>query len=187
MDIQPITKYGVTLRPLTHDKIEMVRQWRNDPKIQQYMEYREEITLEMQEKWFQKINASGRDFYFIIEYNGDEIGLINMKDFNERMTEGEAGVFIYADKYLNTDIAYRAHIAMFDYFFENRGLEKFISHILISNVRARRFAQFLGAKLCGNQEGVENQRYETTKEEYYNNSNRQRFIKREEIKYRIKK
>lgn len=174
-----ISKYGVTLRQLTHEKTEQLRQWRNDPKIQQYMEYREEITPEMQEKWFRKITERGRDFYFFIEYRNEEIGVINMKDFNDDMSEAEAGVFIYEDKYLNTDISYRAHLCMFDYFFEQCGLQKYISHILKTNHRAQRFALFLGAKICEHQEDVENQRYETSKEDYFNNNNRLRFIQRE--------
>ncbi len=39
-----LENYGVRLKRLTHDKIELLRQWRNDPKIQQYMFYREYIT-----------------------------------------------------------------------------------------------------------------------------------------------
>ncbi len=39
-----LENYGVRLKQLTHDKIELLRQWRNDPKIQQYMFYREYIT-----------------------------------------------------------------------------------------------------------------------------------------------
>ena len=45
-------KYGVKLERLTADKIELVRNWRNDPKISQYMEFRDHITAEMQKKWF---------------------------------------------------------------------------------------------------------------------------------------
>ena len=38
--------YGVKLHRLTEEKIELLRRWRNDPKIQQYMGYREhEIDL----------------------------------------------------------------------------------------------------------------------------------------------
>ena len=37
-------KYGITLKRLTVDKIELVRNWRNDPKISQYMEFRDYIT-----------------------------------------------------------------------------------------------------------------------------------------------
>ena len=133
----------------------------------------------MQECWFKKMSELGRDFYFFIEYKNEEIGVINMKDFSDDKTVAEAGVFIYEDKYLNTDISYRAHLCMFDYYFEHEHLQKFISHILKSNLRAQRFAQFLGAKLCENQENIENQRYETTKEDYLNNRNRLRFIQRE--------
>ena len=179
--MENISKYGVTLKLLTHDKIEMVRQWRNDPKIQQYMEYREEISPEMQEKWYQKISNSGRDYYFIISYKGEDVGLINMKDFNEDMTEAEAGVFIYDDKYLNTDLSYRAHIVMLDYFYQERELEYTISHILKTNHRAQRFALFLGSKLCDGQDDVENQKYIMNKEDYLNNKNRLRFLKREEF------
>ena len=63
------------MRRLTHDKIEMLRQWRNDPKIQQHMFYREYITPEMQERWFANLDQH-TNFYFIVEYDGKEIGLI---------------------------------------------------------------------------------------------------------------
>ena len=75
-----ISNYDVSLELLTENKIEMVRQWRNDPKIQQYMEYRETITPEMQKKWFDKLNNGKDNFYFIIQYKGEDIGLINVKD-----------------------------------------------------------------------------------------------------------
>lgn len=175
MDIQPITKYGVTLRPLTHDKIEMVRLWRNDPKIQQYMEYREEITPEMQEKWFQRISSGGADLYFIIVFENTEIGLINVKDINQEKTEGESGVFIYDDRYLNRDISYRAHIALFDYLFEQLSFQRLRAHILTSNQRAIRFTEFLGYT---RNEGSQTEYY-LTRDNYLNNYNRNRFIKRE--------
>ena len=73
-----ISNFDVSLELLTEDKIEMVRQWRNDPKIQQYMEYRDEITPEMQVKWFKKLNNGKDNFYFIIKYKEEEIGLINV-------------------------------------------------------------------------------------------------------------
>ena len=67
-----LEKYGVTLKQLTHDKIELVREWRNDPKISQYMEYREYITSEMQEKWFEETN-NDKNYFFLIEFEGKEI------------------------------------------------------------------------------------------------------------------
>ena len=118
-----LTNYGVTLRRLTHDQIEMLRQWRNDPKIQKYMFFRQEITPQMQEQWFASLDPH-TNFYFIIEYEGEAIGLINVKNVDYEKRNGESGVFIYEDKYLNTDIAYRAHLLMFDYIYEELKLER---------------------------------------------------------------
>jgi len=178
--MEMLNNYGVSLELLTHDKIEMVRQWRNDPKISQYMEFRGEITPEMQEKWFESLNNGKDNFYWIIKYKDEEIGLINLKNVNYEEKSGESGVFIYVDRYLNTDISYRAHLVMFDFLFEKIGIEIVYSHMLKTNPRAQRFGQFLGAHLAPGQENVENQLYVKTKSDYYNNPNRKRFIERYE-------
>lgn len=167
MDISPITKYGVTLRPLTHDKIEMVRQWRNHPKIQQYMEYREEITPEMQEQWFQKISTSGKDFYFIINYESKEVGLINIRDVDFKSGEGEPGIFIWDDEYLNTGLSFRASLCLLDWVFESLKLNKTTAHILCDNIRSKQFAEVRGYKLAPGQKDVYNQQYTLLKADYF--------------------
>lgn len=169
--------YGVKLKRLTYDKIEMLRQWRNDPKIQQYMIYRETITPEMQERWFQKIN-NDHNFYFIIEYDGKEIGCINIKDVDYEKKCGESGVFIYDDKFLSTDISYRAHLVMFDYVYEILKLKFTYSHILSGNSRAIRFAEFLGSKKDEVNSNENRLTYFKTLEDYFSNRNRTHFIKR---------
>lgn len=173
--IDVLNNYGVTLRRLTHDKIEMLRQWRNDPKIQQYMFYRDYITPEMQEAWFKRINNEN-NYYFIIEYEGKEIGLINVKDIDYEQKTGESGVFIYDDAYLNTDVAYRAHLVMFDFIYGELGLLNTYSHIIGDNGRALRFMFFLGGK--AQSDAPDNTAYILFAEDYLNNKNRQHFLKR---------
>lgn len=171
-----ISDYGVELELLTHDKIEMVRLWRNDPKISQFMEYREEITSEQQEIWFTKINNGVDNLYWIIRYKGEDIGLINIKDVDHNKRTGESGVFIYCDKYLNTDISYRAHLVMFDYIFNDLNLSSTYCHILKSNLRAQRFVGFLGMRISEGQDDFENQLYTFHKDDYLRNENRRRFV-----------
>lgn len=172
---EEISAYGITLRRLTHDKIELVRQWRNHPKISQYMEFRDEITPEMQERWFEKINNDSNLFYLIV-LDGEEIGLINIKDINNK--EGEGGVFIWEDRCLNSDISYRAHLALFDYAFNNDIVDRIISHVLTDNPRAQRFIQFLGSQLAPSQEGIYNQLYVLNRDAYFSNKQRERYIRR---------
>lgn len=167
--------YGVTLHRLTHDKIELVRQWRNDPKISQYMFFKDYITPEMQEAWFQKIN-NDNNFYFIIEYEGKEIGLINIKDIDCEKKCGETGVFVYDDLYLNSDIAYRAHLLIFDFIYIDIRLQYTFSHITRDNIRAQRFASFLGGTVVLTDEhGV---KYSITADDYLSNTNREHFLRR---------
>lgn len=166
-----IENYGVRLKRLTKDKIEMIRIWRNDPKISQYMEFRDEITPKMQEKWFNSINNED-NMYYIIEYNGEEIGLINIKDIDHKKKSGESGVFIYSDKYLNSDISYRAHLCLFDYYFIDLGYTELHAHILESNKRASRFTEFLGC------EKKDLTTFTLQRDAYLMNKNRLRFLKK---------
>lgn len=167
MNIQSINKYGVTLQPLTHDKIELVRRWRTDPKISQYMEYRGEITPEMQECWFQKISRSGSDFFFLMVVDGKEIGLINVKDVDWDKKTGETGIFIWDDDYLNSDYGIRFVIAIHDFSFEQLGLESLHGHTLAGNKRANRLNKAMGYVVASGQEKVDNKAYLLKKEDYY--------------------
>ena len=143
-----LDNYDVRLIRLSREKIEMIRNWRNDPKISQYMEYREIISTEMQVKWFESIN-NNENLYYIIEFKGEEIGLINIKDIDNESKSGESGVFRYSDKYLNSDISY-----------------------LESNKRASRLSEFLGFNR------IDGTNYSVHREEYLSNHNRIRFIKK---------
>lgn len=161
-----LTKYGVTLNRLTEDKIEMIRNWRNDPKIVRYMEYKEYITPEMQTAWFQKIN-NDNNYYFLIEFNGKEIGLINVRDIDYELREGEGGIYIYDDDCLNSTISFQATMCLYDFCFETLKLERLIAHILKDNKRAIKYNKLLGYELTVGQDEVNNQLYILTAENYF--------------------
>lgn len=133
------------------------------------MEYREEITPQMQKKWFESIN-NDKNLYYIIIYKNVEVGLINIKDIDKEKSEGESGVFIYEDRFLNSDISYRAHLCLFDYYFIDLNYKKLHAHVLASNKRASRLTLFMGYKLVSETEFI------LSREDYLNNSNRSRFI-----------
>ena len=43
-----ISRYGINLVRVQKEHIEMIRVWRNDPKIRDHMFFKSEITSEMQ-------------------------------------------------------------------------------------------------------------------------------------------
>lgn len=161
-----IEKYEVCLKRLTEDMIELVCDWRNSPHVSQFMEYRKFITPEMQKSWFDKINNE-ENYYFIVEYNGDKVGLINIKDVDREKKFGEGGVFIANEKYLNSDISFRMALCINDFAFETLSLSYLIAHILKDNLRAIKYNKLLGYKLQPGQEEIYNQLYRLTQEDYF--------------------
>lgn len=158
--------YGITLNRLTLEKIELLRNWRNDPKIQQYMEYRGYITSEMQHKWFESINNE-HNYYFIITIKDKEIGLVNLKNVDYERKCAEPGIFIYEDTFLNGDTGIRAALLNTDFAFENLNLDFLYGHVLKNNKRAIRFNSIFGYELSSGQDNVLNQLYTLKKETYF--------------------
>ncbi len=159
--------YGVTLKRLTEDKIELVRVWRNNPKIQQYMEFREEITPEMQKAWFQRIN-NDHNLYYIIEVDGKEVGLINCRDIDDKYESGEGGIFIWDDDYLNSDLSFRATCLLYEYLFNDLELSHIYGHVVENNKRALTFNKALGINKRMHIPDGDNRTFEVTKDSFIN-------------------
>jgi len=130
---------------LKEDDLELVRQWRNHPSITKYMVYRENITAEMQQEWFKSINNNS-NLYFIIEYKGKKIGLINGKDIDWDERTMESGIFIWDKYYRKTHVP-----TIVTMLFAEVGVTIFeinpSATILRSNERALKYNKMLGFKV----------------------------------------
>jgi len=161
-----VKKGNITFRRLTLDDIELVRNWRNSREVNQYMEFRDYITPEMQLAWFHSIN-NNNNLYFIFEYKDEKIGVFNGKDIDWEAGIMETGIFIAEEKYTNTELPLLAVLS-----FGELGLRIFemdsYAHMLKSNKRAIRYNKLLGFELCEGQEGVENQLYKLNKDRFFN-------------------
>ncbi|WP_198305852.1 GNAT family N-acetyltransferase [Arcobacter vandammei] len=136
---------NILLRRVEEKDIEMIRNWRNDPKISQYMSFRDYITQEMQKKWFEKIN-NDNNYFFIINIENTDIGMVDVKniDYSQKIAEG--GIFIYDDKYLSSIYPLFASYLVINFVFDTLKLEKFKAQIMEDNKRAIRYNKSLGFK-----------------------------------------
>jgi len=140
-----ISKNNIRYIRLKKEDIELVRKWRNHPSIKNNMVYREYITPEMQEKWFDTIN-NNNNLYFIVEYKGKKIGLLNGKDIDWQERSVETGIFIW-NKYYRT-----SHIpTLCSMIFADVGVAawklKPRATILKSNEKALKYNKMLGFKV----------------------------------------
>jgi RimJ/RimL family protein N-acetyltransferase len=161
-----IKQYGVTLRRITEQDIELLRYWRNQQSVRMYMDYRDYITPAMQKKWFASVNNKF-NYYFIIEFEGNKVGMINAKNFSYEDGFGEGGIFIWDEHYINSFAAVFSTLCLLNFVFYKVKLCK-ISHarILKDNDRAIHYNMLIGYKLSPGQEKVYNQLYTLHLDDY---------------------
>jgi len=152
------TQFGVTLVRLKEEDIELVRQWRNSPRIRERFAYREYITTEMQKSWFRSI-SNLHNFYFVIIWQEEKIGVINAREIDWQNRKLESGIFIRDQKYWNTPVPSIVSVMMTQLFFRIFGWDHYHARILKSNTAAIRYNRSLGYTLCEGQEENENQLY----------------------------
>lgn len=148
-----LQKYGITLRRITENDIELIRTWRNSPTINQYMAYRTHITPEMQQAWFERVNTP-HHYYFLIIFEGESIGVINTKNINTEEGFGEGGIFIWAEHYWRTYIPTLATLTLLEFTFDVlQDFDFSIVRVLKDNEIAARYNRTIGYVLIPEQYG----------------------------------
>ena len=127
------------------------------------MEYREEITPEMQLKWFHVINTIHQN-YCLIKYKNEYVGVIHGSDidWNTGITHN-GGIFLKDESYTLTDIPLRASFLLTDCSFA-MGHVKTIVKVLNDNKRAIYYNQSIGYRLLS-KHGLYS-KYELTEDNY---------------------
>lgn len=168
-----ISGYGIELIRLRNEDLELVREKRNSAEVKQYMEYRDEITPEMQEKWFAGVNNINNN-YFVIRTGTEKIGLIYGSQINWTTKEtGNGGIFIWDPKWYDNPVSLQATFVLIELTFL-LGLERTFVKVLRTNQRAIKFNLDLGYELVAGQEHVQNQLYVLNKEKFFKQTERVR-------------
>jgi len=130
------------------------------------MEYKEYITEDMQKIWFDSIDNIN-NFFFIVEYNGTPLGLINTSHIDWANGVADTGLFVWDEIYLNSHIPVLASLGMLDVFFTVFGLKKVTAKVKNDNIKAIEYNVSLGYKLVEKYKNSDFSLYELDKENYY--------------------
>ncbi len=163
-----LSQYGVTLKRLELNDIEEVRQWRNFNHIQNKMQYKEDISSEMQLIWFNSVNNKLNYYFIIIDEKGKRVGLINSKDVDLKNKNGEGGIFISDRGVWNTVTPAVASIILLNFSICClQSFDRSLITIIKSNTSAINYNNKLGYSVVDEDDFVV--RMELTKESYLHN------------------
>ena len=158
-----ICKYGITLNRLRQEDLEFVLEKRNTENADQLIDSGVEITPEMQQKWFDGIN-NDTNFYFIIEYKGNRIGMLNNKKIDWEASTSESSLFLWDETYSKTIVPTLASLCMIEVVFYYLNWNASYIRIHSGNLAAIENAVSLGYELSEGKETVENQIYYLTRD-----------------------
>jgi len=161
-----IRRYGIDLVRVQKEHIEMIRVWRNDPKIRDFMFFKSDITAEMQRDWFNSVN-NDQNFYFMVCPSDTPIGLISISSIDYDHNKAFAGLFIYDDNFLGTDIPVRSSLCLLDVFFTYTSVDTLYAKVRNSNLVADQYNTSLGFERVKKIELGQGYEYELQRENYF--------------------
>ena len=128
---------------------EQVLAWRVKPEVAQFMLTQVEFNLENQLRWFDRINSSITDEYWIIENNGKAIGVINLCEIdrvNQRATWG-----LYVGEDMNSPVGGMLPMYFYNYVFGRKdlNLHKLHGMVLDTNTNMLRVHDICGYRQVG--------------------------------------
>lgn len=162
-----VEQYGLKYTRISHSDLEIVRYWRNQSYIRDTMQFKEYITPKMQENWFKSID-NRHNYYFMIHYQNQKIGLINCKSVSSDSDISEGGIFIWQKDFWNTSIPAYASLSMLQAVFEVfKSGSGSLATISVNNKKALNFNKMLGYEIVGTTPDGEFYKLKLTIENYF--------------------
>jgi len=148
-----LEKFDIKLRSLSQNDLEIVRKARNSDFIRNRMIYREIITPEMQQLWYDALNPA-TDIYLIVEHDKKARGLINTRNINYDKGENESGVFFWDEEALQSHLPVITSWLAGEAGYVLLGGKQTSVQVLKSNKQALEFNMNIGFRITGETENL---------------------------------
>ena len=141
-----LSQYDVRLIRVQAEHLSLILKWRNNDWVRKNMFVQDILQEKDQLAWFNSINNAS-NYYFIIEYLGEKVGLIHAKNFSEEDGIGEGGIFIGEHDYLETWASVMASICLLNFIFAKTNINRSMVRVQAHNRRAISYNLKLGYKI----------------------------------------
>ncbi|XOV79324.1 MAG: GNAT family N-acetyltransferase [Aestuariibacter sp.] len=151
--------YKTILKPVTQAHLEILREWRNDPQISQFMLSQDRISEGQQQQWFNKISSDDTQQHWVIYFRGKPIGSANLKSVEGvRLQESrniEPGLYIAEPSLRGNIIAFAPSLLLLDYCFDRLAAHQLQAQVKKTNTAALNYNKKLGYSIVKEGELIE--------------------------------
>ena len=141
-----LSQYDVRLIRVQAEHLSLILRWRNNDWVRKNMFVQDILQEKDQLAWFNSINNAS-NYYFIIEYLGEKVGLIHAKNFSEEDGIGEGGIFIGEYDYLETWASVMASICLLNFIFAKTNINRSMVRVQAHNRGVISYNLKLGYKI----------------------------------------
>ena len=123
----------IVMRHVRAEDKEKIRNWRNKPSVAQYMYTDNYITREEHERWFARVTSDPTLEYWIITYDGEDIGLLNLYGIDECHRRCYWAFYVAEEGLRRKGVGGSVEYFVLKYVFEELKLNKLCCEVLASN------------------------------------------------------
>lgn len=128
-----IGKGILTLRSVKAEDSEKIYKWRNSPEVAKYMYTDYHITEEEHNRWFEAMLKDQNRKYWIIVYENEEVGIVNVTDIDKENKRCCYASYIVGENLRGKGIGTTAEYHILKHFFEDLGFNKVCAEVFSSN------------------------------------------------------
>lgn len=140
---------SLKLTKLTIEDLELIMNWRMKPEVTKYMYTDPILTLDSQKRWFNSIRNDNSTKYWIIQFDGVKIGLINLCDIDYRNKRCSWAYYIGDTSFRGKGIATMLEFNMYDYVFDILGFNKLCCEVFLFNDKVISIHEKFGSTIEG--------------------------------------
>jgi UDP-4-amino-4,6-dideoxy-N-acetyl-beta-L-altrosamine N-acetyltransferase len=131
------------------DDLERVLTWRNRPEVADFMFTDHQISEAEHARWFDAVMVDDTRRYWIIEFDGEPVGLANLYDISRLHKRAYLGLYLADDRVRGKGVGAATDRFLMTYAFEDLGLDKLCAEVLATNEAGIRVHQHQGFQIDG--------------------------------------
>jgi len=139
----------IIFRKVKESDLEKIRSWRTKPEVSRYMYTDPSITAEEQLQWFRRIDSDSTKKYWIVNVDGQDLGLALLYDIDLRNKRASWAYYIGEENYRGIGVGKNIELNILSYVFDTLSLNKLCCEVLVENERVVKIHEKFGSKVEG--------------------------------------